>query len=319
MFANRPGFASTADHSEEGKTVVDPVPQHEGVVTMAARHDQSESAMCGQGFSQILSPIADAQSDFAWKEFVIGQCGTIVEDGDGKIESQREGRNGLRDMSRPGNPERAGWRHCFPVAPIFPSGFSCIRPRNLIIHRHTPDAFTLPPGQFIPNRCGGIYSWQDDAADPSSADQTVVPAKIVIQNEVESFRLARSQRLPRSILDFRFKAAAAHRSHDPAILEKQCLRANFLRTRSAYLGDDPQRDRFLCRYRSGERFIKRGHMDRIAGLCPMPRVLVRGETNLFFSSVIPSLSRDQTRFYFPESSAITKRHCILISQLFDCP
>ena len=100
---------------------------------------------------------------------------------------------------------------------------------------------------------------QDHAADASPANQPVVPAEIVIQHQVEGFRLARHQGQPRAILDFRFEAAAAHRPGDPAIGVKKRLRPDLLRARSLGFRDDPERDRFFRFRRGGQGLVKRGH------------------------------------------------------------
>ena len=87
--------------------------------------------------------------------------------------------------------------------------------------------------------------------------------RIAWDDEIKGFGPARDQRLPCPILDLGLKAAAAHRSYNPAIGIKERLGPDFLGTRSLHLRDDPQCDRLIRQGRSKE-FVKRGHTASLA-------------------------------------------------------
>jgi len=100
---------------------------------------------------------------------------------------------------------------------------------------------------------------EDDAADASAADKAVVPAKIVVENEVEGFRLTGDERLPGAVLDFGFEAAAAHGSCDASVGVEEGLGADFLRAGAFDVRDDAEGYGFVGRRGCCEDFVERGH------------------------------------------------------------
>src|SRR6185503_7725648 len=85
---------------------------------------------------------------------------------------------------------------------------------------------------------------QDESEHLAAADEAVVPAEIVVQQQVERGRFARAQRLDGALLDFRLQAATAERAVDAAVREKNRLRADLLRAGTLDAGNDPQRHAF---------------------------------------------------------------------------
>ncbi len=71
--------------------------------------------------------------------------------------------------------------------------------------------------------------WQDQSQDFAATDKAVVPSEIVVEQEVESGRLAGAQRLDSALLDFGFEAASSQRAFDAAIGVKEGLCADLLR------------------------------------------------------------------------------------------
>lgn len=254
MFLDGAGLALAADHAEEREVARDPMAEDEGVVAMAAGDDEAEGAGGDERFGERFFPVADAEGD-AGEDFLIGERGAVVEDSDGEIEREGHGGDGLRDVSGPGNPESAGRSDGFAVA-------SCgggIGPVDFEIVRDAPRHGVLAAGQFGPDRRGGMDAGEDDAADASAADKAVVPAKIVVENEVEGFRLTGDERLPGAVLDFGFEAAAAHGSCDASVGVEEGLGADFLRAGAFDVRDDAEGYGFVGRRGCCEDFVERGH------------------------------------------------------------
>jgi len=71
---------------------------------MAARDDEAKGFFRRTEFQQFV-PAADAQFHGGREKFVVRKFRAVVENGDGKIQLQRERRDGLRDMAGTGNPQ----------------------------------------------------------------------------------------------------------------------------------------------------------------------------------------------------------------------
>src|SRR6185437_24987 len=79
-----------------------------------------------------------------------------------------------------------------------------------------------------------------------AANQTIVPAEVVVEQQIKGFRLAGAQGLDGALLNFRLQTAAAESPLDAAIAIKKSLRANFLRAGTFNVDDDSQRDGFAA-------------------------------------------------------------------------
>src|SRR6185437_14483941 len=88
----------------------------------------------------------------------------------------------------------------------------------------------------------GLRIGQDHAKNFSAANQTIVPAEVVVEQQIKGFRLAGAQGLDGALLNFRLQTAAAESPLDAAIAIKKSLRANFLRAGTFNVDDDSQRD-----------------------------------------------------------------------------
>ena len=105
----------------------------------------------------------------------------------------------------------------------------------------------LSLGQLGPELLSGALGiGQDHPADLAAAHQAVVPAEVVVEQQVERRRLAGAQRQDGPMLDFGLQAAAAQRAFDAAIGIKERLGADLLRAGTFDAGDDAERDRFTA-------------------------------------------------------------------------
>ena len=264
MIANGAGLALAPDHAKKGETAVDPPAQDERVVPMTSGNDEAQSARDSERFLEHFLPVAHAQRDVRRKELVISQGGAVIKNGDSKIETQRERRYGLCDVTGPGNPERAGGRDGFAVTPILRHGMRFVCPRDLKILRQAPDALALAPGEVCPDGRSGVNARKDDPKDATAANQAVVPAKIVIKDKIESLGFSGEQRLPGAVLDFGLETATAHGPDDTSIAIEERLGPNLLRTGALDLRNNAQRERFVTLGGSGQRFVEGGHSFRLA-------------------------------------------------------
>ena len=99
IFRDRPRFSRAADHAEELKRAMYPRLQHERVVLVSARDDESERRRSGEGRVELVVPMTDMKGNFARENVVISELGAVVENADGEIELQRERRDGLGDVA----------------------------------------------------------------------------------------------------------------------------------------------------------------------------------------------------------------------------
>jgi len=71
---------------------------------------------------------------------------------------------------------------------------------------------------------------QDQPAHLAAAHQAVVPAEVVVEQQLERRRLTGAQRQDGAMLDLGLQAAAAHGAFDAAVRIKERLGAGLLRT-----------------------------------------------------------------------------------------
>jgi hypothetical protein len=111
---------------------------------------------------------------------------------------------------------------------------------------------------------------ENQPGDFATTDQSVVPAEVVIQDEIENVRLLFAQRLPRAFAHLGFEAAATERADDAAIGEEERLGSALLRAGPFHAGDDSERKGFARLERNedvGENVLHRTarSMARIGG------------------------------------------------------
>src|SRR6185369_3604092 len=107
------------------------------------------------------------------------------------------------------------------------------RERDCEITPHAPAKPFACRNNLLPHRVGFGGAGKDQAADRSAADQTVVPAKIMIKDEVKPGRFAGAQSAARAVLNFRFQTTAPEGTHDASVGQEQGLRAALLRAGAA--------------------------------------------------------------------------------------
>ena len=139
--------------------------------------------------------------------------------------------------------------------------------RDCVITFHAPRFRDVADCQFVPKFFAQLLRVrQNHAQNFSAADQAVVPAEIVIEHQLECFRLAGLERGEREPLRLGFETAAAERAFDFAVGIKQRLRAKLLRAGTFHAGDDAERDRFAVARRGGEGLENRiGKRERLSG------------------------------------------------------
>src|SRR5262249_45346958 len=98
-----------ADHAKKQKWFVDPVPEHQRVVAMAACHDQRKAWHIRKRQHAEFFPFANFESNFVWKKIVIRQRRAVIKNGYVEVQRQSQRRDRLGDVSGAGNPEGA-WR-----------------------------------------------------------------------------------------------------------------------------------------------------------------------------------------------------------------
>ena len=85
---------------------------------------------------------------------------------------------------------------------------------------------------------------EDESFDFAAADEAVVPAEVVVQEEVEFFGLAFAESLDGALLDFGFEAAAAKGAFDAAIEVEEGFGSEFLGAGPFGAGDEAEGDGF---------------------------------------------------------------------------
>src|SRR5438093_1852209 len=94
---------------------------------------------------------------------------------------------------------------------------------------YAPGEGCLPLGEMCPKGFAHFLSiGQNHAEDFAAANQAVVPAEVVVEQQIEGFRFASPQRLDGALLDFGFETAAAKGAFNAAIGIEEGLGANFL-------------------------------------------------------------------------------------------
>lgn len=171
---------------------------------------------------------------------MIRQFGTVVENRDGEIKLLRQRGNGLGDMAGTGNPQFRRGRDGFLIKPS--ARVILWNSRDGKIPFHSPADRCRDEGQFLPEIfvSGGLR--QNHAIHAAAADETVIPAEIVIEQHVKLRRPAGFQggQCPR--LNFGFETAAAECADDFSVGEKHGLRAGALRAGAFRAGNERQRE-----------------------------------------------------------------------------
>ena len=103
-----------------------------------------------------------------------------------------------------------------------------------------------PARQFTPDFFRLRRVRKNQAANFAAANETVIPAKIMIEHQVEGGGLLLQQRLPRPLPHFGFKASTAERADDAAIREEERFGAFLLRAGTFHAGNDSQRKGLAC-------------------------------------------------------------------------
>ena len=99
VFGNRARFAGAADHAKKLKRPVNPRFQHERVMLVAARDDQTESRHRRERRGAKLAPVTGAEEDFLREKIMVCQLWSIIKNRDGEIQLQRQRCDGLRDVA----------------------------------------------------------------------------------------------------------------------------------------------------------------------------------------------------------------------------
>ena len=101
-----------------------------------------------------------------------------------------------------------------------------IKTREAEIILHAPGFWSIAVSKFVPKSftnllCVGNY----DAENLAAADQSVVPAEVVIEDEFEAFGLFSFERIECETLRFRFQTTATECAGDFSIGMKHGFRA----------------------------------------------------------------------------------------------
>src|SRR5579883_518209 len=159
-------------------------------------------------------------------------------------------------MACPRNPKRGRRTHPFAVTP----GSACFEsgnPVNCEIVLYSPLDRRAPRVQVTPEfRAQFLRVGQDQSFHSAAANEAVVPAKIVVQQQIKRRRLAGFKRLNCSVLDLRFQATSSQSSGNTAVVVKNRFGAELLRARTFHAGDDPERDGLTGPGRLSERSEK---------------------------------------------------------------
>ena len=73
--------------------------QHERVVLVTARDDESKRGYDGERHIKDLLPMTDMKRNVTREDVVVSKFGAVVENTDGEIELQRERRDSLGDVA----------------------------------------------------------------------------------------------------------------------------------------------------------------------------------------------------------------------------
>jgi hypothetical protein len=97
-------FATAANHAEKGERLANPLAQHQRIVLMTARDDETERGRGRQRLAQDFFPSLDTKLRDGGKVLVVRECGAVVEHGHSKVELERERSDSLRDVAGAANP-----------------------------------------------------------------------------------------------------------------------------------------------------------------------------------------------------------------------
>ena len=88
---------------------------------------------------------------------------------------------------------------------------------------------------------------EDEAKDFAAADEAVVPAEIMVEEQIEGGGFTGTEGVESAVLNFRFETAAAEGAVDAAVGKEERLRADLLWTGAFDAGDERERDVFTAR------------------------------------------------------------------------
>ena len=257
MLKDGAGFARAADHAEKPERPVNPVPKDEGIVAMTPGDDEREGGHGRRGQREQFFPDIDTQRDGFRKVMMIGERGAVVENGHVEIQLSGERRGGLGYVAGASDPEGARRRDGFSiekcglrVLPDWQSecGIDCrafTRLRHSKIIGDSPGDGFLTGSEVSPKfRPDSRGVGENYAKHFAAANQAVVPAEIVVEQEIEGGRLASAKGVDGALLDFSFETTTTERAVDAAIGIKQGLGADFLRAGTFDAGDERESDGF---------------------------------------------------------------------------
>src|SRR5262245_15878827 len=113
MLENNSCLPRAANHSEEQKRLVNPVLKHECVVPVTTCDDQSEPRRLGRWYCEQFLPNVGVEYNFARKTRLIRQRRPVIKNSHLEIQLSGKRCNGLCDMSRACDPQRAWWTDIF--------------------------------------------------------------------------------------------------------------------------------------------------------------------------------------------------------------
>ena len=126
---------------------------------------------------------------------------------------------------------------------------------------------------------------KNQAANFAAANETVIPAKVMIKHEIENRGLMLEHGLPGALAHFGFETSSTERADDSSIGEEKRLRAFLLRTRTLHAGNDSQRER-LTGFERRDQFVKKSfHGRRERNSLPLNRQSARNHERAGSNSV----------------------------------
>src|SRR2546430_10406375 len=99
LLKDQPPFSFAANQTEKDERTTHPFTQHQRVVLMSARDDETERWPLWHRLFQKLFPVIDSKFCSRWKIMRVRQRRAVVEHRDLEIQLQSEWRDGLRDVA----------------------------------------------------------------------------------------------------------------------------------------------------------------------------------------------------------------------------
>ncbi len=241
-------LAPAADHAQKREGPVDPIAQDQGVVLVTAGDDQAEHRAGGPRLAQQVRPITDPEGSAGREAGRVGPGGTVVENGDREIQLLCQGRHRLGHVAGAGDPEDARRGDGLLVEP----GTGGLRDAGEgVVRTDAPTERRVAPRQRVPELgCFGGPG-QDEALHAPAAEQAIVPAEVMVQDQLEGGGRLGQQRAPGAILNLGFEAAPPQGADDLAIGKEKGLGPFLLGAGPFGGGDDPQGERLT--FRQGRR------------------------------------------------------------------